>query len=170
MHTFDNYTLGRTDDSVMIESREENRLATIRMIQQCRSSIEIISRELDPEIYDTQEFIDGIRRVILENHRARVRIIVLNPSVIIKQSHRLVNLAMELSTFIDIRKPSIEYMGFNEAMFVADGCGYIHRLKTDRYEATVNFNDTRNTRYLLGHFNEMWSKALTDMNLRKLHI
>jgi len=170
MYTFDNYELGVTDDSVTIESRDEIRFATIKMVQQSRDSIEIISRDLDSQIYDTQEFIDAVRRVVLENHHARVRIIVINAKVIIKQSHRLVNLAMDLSTFIDIRKPSIEHSGFNEAIFLADGCGYIHRLKSDRYGGTVNFNDRRNTRYLLDHFNEMWAKSLSDMNLRKLHI
>ena len=170
MYTFDNHELGRTDDSVTIESREENRYATNRMVKQCRNSVEIISRELDSQIYDTQEFIDSIRRLVLDNYHAKVRIIVLEPRVIIKQNHMLVNLAMDLSSFIDIRKPGAEYASFNEAVFIADGCGYIHRLKSDRYEATVNFNDRRGTRYMLDHFNEMWSKSQTDMNLRKLHI
>jgi len=170
MYTFDNYELGVTDDSVTIESRDENRFATIKMVQQSRNSIEIISRDLDSQIYDIQEFIDAVRGIVLENYHARVRIIVMNAKVIINQSHRLVNLAMDLSTFIEIRKPGIEYSGFNEAMFLADGCGFIHRLKSDRYGGTVNFNDRRTTRYLLDHFNEMWAKSLSDMNLRKLHI
>lgn len=170
MYTFDNHELGHTEDSVTIESREENRLATIKISLQCRNSIEIVSRELDSPIYDTPEFIDSVRKFVLENHHARMRIIVLDSRVIIKQSHRLVNLAMDLSTFIDIRKPSVEYASFNEALFLADECGYIHRLKSDRYEATVNFNDRRTTKYLLDHFNEMWSKSLSDTNLRKLHI
>lgn len=170
MYTFDNYELGLTDDNVTIESRDENRFATIKMVQQSRNSIEIISRDLDSQIYDTPEFIDAIRKIILENNHARIRIIVLDPRVIIKQSHRLVNLAMDLSTFIDIRKPGIEHSGFNEAMLLADACGYIHRLKSDRYVGTVNFNDGRTTRYLQNRFNEMWNKSLSDVNLRKLHI
>lgn len=170
MYTFDNYELGRTADSVTIESREENRLATNRMTQQSRNSIEIISRDLDSQIYDTQDFIDAVRRIVLENYHAKVRIIVLDPAVIIKQSHRLVNLAMDLTSFIEIRKPGIEYTGFNEALLVADDCGYIHRVKSDRYEATVNFNDRRTTKYLLDHFNEMWNKSRGDTNMRKLHI
>ena len=140
------------------------------MVQQSRNSIEIISRELDSHIYDTQEFIDAVRRLVLENNHARVRIIVLDTKVIIKQSHRLVNLAMDLSTFIHIRRPGIEHSGFNEAIFLADGYGYIHRLKSDRYGGTVNFNDGRTTRHLQNRFNEMWAKSLSDVNLRKLHI
>lgn len=170
MYTFENYELGRTDDVVTIETREENRFATIRMMQRCRHSIEIISRQLDSQIYDTQEFIDGIRRIVLDNHFARIRIIVLDPRIIIKQNHRLVNLAMDLSTYIEIRKPGLEHSGFNEALFLADSCGYIHRRKSDRYEGNVNFNDPRTCRYQQDHFNEMWNKAQTDMNLRKLHI
>jgi len=120
MYTFDNYELGVTDDSVTIESRDEIRFATIKMVQQSRDSIEIISRDLDSQIYDTQEFIDAVRRVVLENHHARVRIIVINAKVIIKQSHRLVNLAMDLSTFIDIRKPSIEHTKPYFSLMAAD--------------------------------------------------
>ena len=170
MHTFDTHELGHTHDAIAVETRDENRSVTVKMARQCKNSMEIISRSLDPLIYDDQEFLDAVRGIILANHHARIRIIVLNPQVISKHGNRLVNLAMDLSTFIEIRKPGTEYSGFNEALFIADGCGYIHRHKSDRYEGTANFNDLRTSRFLLEHFNEMWNKAQRDTNFRKLHL
>lgn len=170
MYTFENYELGRTDDMVNIESREENRSATIKMAHQFKQSMEIISRELDSSIYDDPEFLDAVKKTIFENQRTKIRIIILNPQIVTKHGHRLVTLTMDLTTFIEIRKPGIEHSGFNEAMLLADGCGYIHRKKSNRFEGSVNFNDRRTCKYLLDHFNEIWSKSTMDHNFRKLQI
>ena len=170
MYNFDTHELGRTDDAVAIETRDENRSASIRMARQSKKTIEIISRELDPIIYDDQEFLDAVKDMILSDYHSRIRIIVLNPQIITQHSRRLITLAMSLTSFIDIRKPGPEYSGFNESLFIADGCGYIHRKKSDRYEGNLNFNDLRTCKYLLESFNEMWNKAVPDENFRKLNI
>ena len=61
MHILDDYELGRTEDTIKIDSREENQNAVLKMAQQCQRSIDIISRELDPDLFDTIEFIDAVK-------------------------------------------------------------------------------------------------------------
>ena len=57
MSIFDDYELGRSDDTLQIESREDNQAVVTEMAQQSRHSIEIISRSLDPALYDFVYFV-----------------------------------------------------------------------------------------------------------------
>ncbi|MFQ5659189.1 MAG: hypothetical protein ACE5GZ_02105 [Gammaproteobacteria bacterium] len=170
MLTFKDHELGHTADAVQVTTRAANRRAVTSMAQQCRQHLVIISRDLDPPLYDTVEFIEASKKMVLANRRASIRILVFEPQAIIQRGHRLVNLAMQLSSFFEFRAVGPEYKDFNEALFIADATGYLHRLNSERYEGTVNFNDHRISNYLLQQFEEIWEKASPDMNLKKLHL
>ncbi len=170
MSIFDDYELGRSDDTLQIESREENQAAVTKMAQQSRHSIEIISRELDPALYDSVDFVDAVKKMILDNRRAKVRIMVFESRAISSRGHRLVTLAENLSSFIDIRNPGVEHKDYNESLFIADTVAYIHRLNAERFEASLNFCDKRRSKMLLNQFDEMWETATPDANLRKIQI
>ncbi|MBF8269153.1 MAG: uncharacterized protein HW386_862 [Gammaproteobacteria bacterium] len=170
MQTFENNQLGQTDDTIDIASRDENRLAVVKMTQQCQRTIEIISRQLDPDLFDTSEFLDAVKAMVLKNRRASVRILVFEPKTIVSRRHRLIDLVRTLPTYMQIRVPPPEYKDFSEMVFVADTTGYLHRLYTERFEGKTNFSDKRVAKYLVKEFNEMWDKATQDTNLRQLSI
>jgi len=170
MHLLDEYELGRTDDVIKLESRDDNQIAIIKMAEQCKRTIDILSRELDPDLFDTVEFVDAIKKLVLNNRRAKVRILVAEPKKIVSRGHRLVDLARTLPSYLDIKVPSKEHLDFSEMLFIADTTGYLHRLHPERFEATVNFNDKRVSKHLRLEFNDLWSKAAQDTNLRQLTI
>ena len=170
MGIFEDYELGRSDESVQIESRDENQDAVTCMAQQSRHSVEIISRDLDPAIYDSEDFVDAVKKMILDNRRAKVRIMVFESRTIASQGHRLVTLAENLNSFIDIRNPGVEHKDYKESLFIADSVAYVHRLNGGRFEASLNFCNKRQSKMLLDQFDEMWEKATPDTNLRKIHI
>ncbi len=89
---------------------------------------------------------------------------------VISRGHRLLELASRLSSFITIRKPSRDYKHFNEAMLLADNNTYIHRRLADRYDGIANHDDIRGATNLKGRFKEIWERAETDGNFRRLHI
>lgn len=170
MYTFADHQLGQTDDTVAIETREHNRLAVAKMAGQCSEHIEIISRDLDPSLYDTVEFIDAVKKMLLNHRRARVRVMLIEPQTVVTYGHRFLNLAMNMSSFVELRKSPTEYDNFNEAIFIADATGYLHRANTSRFEGEVNFNDKRTAKSFLDRFEVMWDKAKPDVNLRRLSI
>ena len=103
---FETFELGNDRDPVNVESSAEIRQASVALVAQSRRTIEIISRHLDPRVYDNPEFIGALQRFILDSVRARVHIIVMDSRPILTAGHRLVNLAQHLSSFIEIRKPA----------------------------------------------------------------
>lgn len=170
MHILDDHELGRTDDVIKIDSREDNQIAIFKMAQQCNRTIDILSRELDPDLFDTIEFTDAVKSMVLNNRKAKVRVLVAEPKKIVSRGHRLIDLYRALPTYLDIRVPSKEHRDFNEMLFIADTTGYLHRLHPERFEATLNFNDKRVSKHLTMEFDEMWSKSAQDTNLRQLTI
>ena len=168
MPIFDDYELGRTDEIIKIDSREDNCIAVLKMALQCRRTIDILSRELDPDLFDTIEFIDAVKSMVLANRKAKVRILVAEPKKIVSRGHRLVDLMRALPSYLDIRVPDKQHQDFNEMLFIADTTGYLHRLHSERFDATLNFNDKRVAKHLRQDYNEFWGKASQDTNLRQL--
>ncbi|MGD9601305.1 MAG: hypothetical protein AB7O21_08445 [Gammaproteobacteria bacterium] len=162
--------LGTTDETLEIDRREQVGELCLALARQARRSLDIVTRHLDPALYDTDDFGAAVRALVVGSHRVQVRILLLDPAPVIARGHRLVELAQRLSSFVTIRIPSEEYKEFNEAWLVADATGYLHRRFSDRYEATANFDDRRLARALVNRLDEIWQRAQPDGNLRRLHL
>ena len=170
MYKFEKYQLGISNDEVAISSSDEHHLSATMMAQQCSRDISIISRELDPQVYNLPLFADAVKNMLLANRRAKVRIIVFESRVIVRRGHLLLNLATHLPSFIEFRKPGNEYNNFNESLFVADNTGYIHRTSAERFDGSINFYDKRKSKILMDVFEEMWGRSDPDPNLRNMSL
>ena len=170
MHAFEDHRLGIDDDEIAISSREEHHHAATLMAQQCRRDICIISRELDPSVYNVQEFADAVKSTVLANRRSRVRVLVFESQAIARRGHLLLNLAENLPSYIEFRRPARDYDEFNESLFVADSTAYVYRNSAERFEGSINFNDRRKSKTFMDVFEEMWARSTPDANLRKLSL
>lgn len=162
--------LGVSDTLLELGSCEENREVALSMAQQSRRTIEIVSRLLDPPIYNTTEFIEAIKSFVTGSRNPMLRVIVFDPDTIVRNGHRLVELAGSLSSFVEIRKVGHEYDQYSQSLMIADGAAYLHRISTDRYEATACFNDRRQASYYRKEFDTMWETARTDPKLRRMYL
>jgi len=167
---FERFALKKDAQAVDIDTSEACRLAAVSMARQAARSIEIVSRQLDPQMYDDDDFCQAVSRLVTGSKRARVRVLLRQIEPVVKGGHRLINLAQRLSSFIELRVPAPEYDDYNGAFLIVDGAGIIERKLSDRFEATVNFNDPRTAQELSRHFEEMWQTATPDMNLRRSHL
>jgi len=171
MSDFSDYTLGKsTDDGIKITSRQENTAAALELVTQAKQKLAIISQELDPNVYDQTDFLDALRKLAINNRYVEIRIIVFEPELITRRGHKLLDLAGKISSYIELRKVSSKYKSFNESVLIADEIGYLYRESADRYRGTVNFNNRRESKHLLGVFDNMWETAKPDPNLRRVHI
>ena len=170
MYAFQDHQLGVNSEETALETSEEHRLASTMMVNQAERSLDIISRKLDPIVYDSEDFVEAMKRFVLDNSRVRVRILVFEPQTIVRRGHRLVDLALHLTTFIEFRKPNNEFDSFNESLLVADYTGYIHRDSAERYEGMLNFNDRRVSKLLADQFEDMWGRSNPDPNLKRVHL
>lgn len=162
--------LGTTDEELELARGDEVRAVCLALAQQARRTLDIVSRDLDPALYDNADFAGALRELVVNSRRAQIRVLLLDSAPVIGRGHRLVELAQRLSTYISIRIPSHEHKDLNEAWLTADAAGFLHRRFSDRYEATANFADRRQATALVNRFDEIWQRAQPDGNLRRLHL
>jgi hypothetical protein len=167
---FEQFALKEDSQAVVIDSGEACRLAALSMVRQAARSIDIVSRQLDPQMYDNRDFCDAVARLITASRRARVRALMRHVEPVVKHGHRLVSLSHRLSSFIEMRVPAREFDEYNAAFLIVDGAGVIYRTLSDGFEATVNFNGARMAQELSRQFESMWQSASPDANLRRSHL
>jgi hypothetical protein len=171
MNSLDDYVLGESsEDSLGVETRQDNAEAALALVKQCTLKLDIISKDLDPFVYDQPEFIEAVRQLALNGRNVDIRILAFEPELIVRKGHKLVDLAGKISSYIEIRKPSSQYKSFNEAVLIADEVGYLFRESVERYKGKVNFNSRRESKYMLEVFDGMWATSKPDPNFRRMHI
>jgi hypothetical protein len=163
-------SLGKAGERLSCGSSEEVRAIGTSLALQCRRTLDICGRALDPHVFDNVEFANAVKALALSSRFARVRLLVLQPEQLYTRGHQLLLLAHELPTYIHVRVPGIEDRDFNEAMLIADDAGYIHRRLSDRYEGIAHFNERAYVRELARRFDGLWDHGLIDQNFRRLSL
>jgi hypothetical protein len=166
----DDFTLGENRELLELSSREEHRTLGLHMLNQARHSIDIISRNLDPTIFDRPAMTDAIRSMVTQQKRSRVRIIIRDNTALVKDGHHILLLAQRLTSYISIHKLPRSYNDFNEAMLLVDGTGYIRQPQSDLYAGYACFNAPGQVRDFESKFQEIWDASQPDPECRRLSL
>ena len=170
MTDFNEYTLGESKQQIPLETIEDNRLAAIALAKQANRSLHIFSHDLDPMVYDNNEFVDAVKNLAIGHSQAQVHIIIQDSRKVIDQGHRIIELARRISSSIHIRKTPSEMKSYSQAFLIADKTGVLYRTIGDRFEGFVNFDDRFECKNLLDFFSTTWDHSAPDPELRRLHI
>lgn len=162
--------LGETTGTLEIDQRDQVAALSLALAQQARRTLDIVSRHLDPALYDNDAFATAVKDLVLGSRYARVRLFIVDSRPLVTQGHRVLELASRLSSFIHLRAPAAQHRNFNEALLIADNLGYVHRQFSDRFEATGSFADRRRALALCDRVDELWERAQPDTNFRRLHL
>lgn len=148
----------------------ENREAALAIARLARRQLAIFSRELEPQVYDTPEFIDAVKQLALSGSRTTIRILLIDSQRATKEGHRLVELARRLSSSFEIRKPHRDYLDITETFMIADEKGLLYRKLATRWEGIVDPNDPLQAREKLKLFDQIWQRSVDDIETRQLRI
>ena len=162
--------LGISTGQIEIRSREELARLSLQLAAQASRRLDIVSRHLDSDLYDNNLFCEAVKRLALSHRNARIRLLIIDSKPLKTRSHRLLELAARLTSFIAIYGPGAQHRDFNEAFLLADDAGYIQRRFGDRFEGNADFNDRRTTLALRERMDDMWERGSPDLSFRRLHI
>ncbi len=168
--TFLQANLGESPNTYYLHSEVEYRDLSTRMVEQAKRTLNLITPDLEPNIYDQVPFINAVKQLALKSQVARIRILVQDNSLVRNQGHRLIDLAQRLPSTLEIRRPDKEYAQFTESFLLVDHAGYLHRRLADRYQAKACFNDRLQVSQLEDLFNEAWERGEPDIELVRLHL
>ena len=166
------YILGETNEDLILESAEENREIIYSMVKQARHSIRIFTQDMDDALYDTLEFKELIIKFASNAGNPEVRILTQDLDHALRNSHRLIRLSQELSSFITIKKPCDVFKSERSAFITVDDVAMLHRPdgSRDSFHAVANFKWPPRAQELNHFFTEMWEQAESDPHARQLFI
>lgn len=133
-------------------------------------TIQIYTPDLEPVIYDNQEFVDQLLSMARGNRHAKIQILVLDTSQALHYGHALLRLAHSLTSIIEIRIPSSEYQQDNLAFMLVDGKGFIYRPDTTTFNGIYNPDCRVRSQKLSEIFTTSWEHAEQDPQTRRLSI
>jgi hypothetical protein len=97
-------------------------------------------------------------------------VLIQNVDRVVKDGHRLVELARRLGSSIQIRRCAQQYRRYCGTFLLVDNTGYLYRPLSSRYEGLASFNNAAEVARLGKYFREVWEHSDTDMELRRLYV
>ena len=162
--------LSKTAGTLAFNDVRRLRDISAHMLNQARRELLIFTRDFDAPVFNQQPFLNGVKRLALSSRHARMRVLIQDNEKIVKEGHRLVQLARRLSSVIEMRKPPPDYLQQPENFMLVDGSGFVYRRLASYYQGIASFHDPLENHRLAERFREIWESSEPDPELRQLYI
>ena len=162
--------LGETDDLFHLHNADEHLIHAAGMLRQAKRDLAVFSFDLDPLVFDQPAFLDAFKALALRSRYSRIRILLLDNTLVLQQGHRLVELAQRLPSVIEIRQPHENYFEHRESFLLIDDCGYLHRRSRENHSGIACYHNRHRVNRLLALFEDAWENGVADRDLARLHL
>lgn len=142
----------------------------LQMISQTTKNLRILSYDLSPAVFDNKEMIDALSRLARSSRYSDIRILVLNPQLLVKRDHGLLALQRRLSSSIKIRTLKHGSYDISDNLILGDTSGIINQSIKEPEKIHANFNIKPVVTSQLSYFDDLWHRSIEDPDLRQLDI
>jgi hypothetical protein len=154
----------------VISTKEEMRLAAIEVVREATRKVSIFTHDLEPGIYDDPDFLEVIKRLVLSQTYARVRVLIADPSRAIKNGNNFVHLGRRLNTYIEFRHVREDFRTHAESFCIADEVSLVYRLQASRWEGIVDTYEPPVAKLYSKMFDEIWLASEVELEFRQLGV
>ena len=154
----------------VISTKEEMRQAAIAVVSEASRKVSIFTHDLEPGIYDDPEFLEIIKRLVLSQTYARIRVLISDPSRAIKNGNNFVHLGRRLNTYIEFRHVREDLRTHAEAFCIADERSLVYRLQAGRWEGIADTHEPAVAMLYSKMFDEIWLASEVETEFRQLGI
>ena len=158
------------DNYQRLETLADNRTGAVAVAAVAKRELTLFSHDLEPLLYDKDEFISVVQTLVVRSRMSRVRIVCIDPGPSIRAGHRIIGLAQRFSSYIEVRRASKDYSQLAETFLVADEEAVLFRPIASRYEGYADIHAPLEARKFLKQFAEIWELAEPDPEFRRLGI
>ncbi len=144
--------------------------AVLSLISQARHSINIFTRNFEPDILDKPEISQSFIDFIKVSANSRLHILLSESSYVVKHGHRLVDLSQKFPSFISICKTHNEYLTKPYSFIIIDNKALFYQPNAELLKATIMFKPGQESRNKTEEFNEIWQRSEPFSELRQLFI
>ena len=154
----------------VISTREEMRQAVIAIAREARRKVSIFTHDLEPGIYDDPDFLEVIKRLVLSQTYARIRVLIADPTRAIKNGNNFVHLGRRLNSYIEFRHVREDLRTHAESFCIADETSLVYRLQASRWEGIADTHEPAVAKLYSKMFDEIWLASEVEMEFRQLGI
>lgn len=154
----------------VLSTKEEVRAAVAEVTSLADRTLAILTHDLEPEIYDHDEFLETLKRFVLARSFARVRVLIADPVRALKDGNRFVTMGRRLNSYIEFRNVKPQYRNHAEAFCIADEHAIVYRARADSWDGMSDTYQPAVARRYLDMFDELWQACEIEPELRQLHL
>ena len=154
----------------VISTRDEMRQAVIEVARVADRKVSIFTHDLEPGIYDDPDFLEVIKRLVLSQTYARIRVLIADPSRAIKNGNNFVHLGRRLNSYIEFRHVREDLRTHAESFCIADETALVYRLQDNRSDGIADTYEPAVAKLYRKMFEEIWLASEVEVEFRQLGI
>jgi hypothetical protein len=144
----------------------EARAAVNKAAGTAQRLISIYTPDLEPDLYDQTAFLEIIKHFVLARSFSKVRVLLVEPSRVMRDSNRFVAMGRRLSSCIDIRYVNGDAPQRASAYLIADDRAIVFRMRADTWDGIADFNNPPVAKLYLTEFDTVWNASAPEHGLR----
>ena len=154
----------------MLTNVAEVRAAVMQVTGVANRTLSILTHDLEPDVYDHDDFLETLKKFILARTFARVRVLILDPARVLLSASRFVAMGRRLNSYIEFRRVIPELSGHPEAFFIADEHALVYRARAETWEGMSDTYEPAVARMYLSKFESIWNACEIEPEVRQLQI
>jgi hypothetical protein len=154
----------------VISTREEMRQAVIEVAREANRKVSIFTHDLEPGIYDDPDFLEIIKRLVLSQTYARIRVLIADPTRAVKAGNTFVYLGRRLNSYIEFRHVREDLRTHAESFCIADETALVYRLQASRWEGIADTYEPAVAKLYGKMFDEIWLASEVETEFRQLGV
>ena len=150
----------------VLTSLAEVRAAVNEIAATAQRLISVYTPDLEPDLYDQSAFLEVIKHFVLTRSFAKVRVLLAEPTRVMRDSNRFVAMGRRLSSCIDIRYGAAQTQQRASAYLIADDRAIVYRMRADTWDGVADIDNQTAARLYLQEFDQVWNASAVDHGLR----
>jgi len=154
----------------VLSSVEETLDAVVELTGMTHRRISIFTPDMEPGVYDEERFLAAVKRLTLGKPFVRIRVLIANPSRVVRGGNPFVQLARRLSACIEFRNAAEEFRDHREAFLIADETALVYRVDARKWDGIADTHEPAVARRYIGMFDEIWNLSNVETEVRELRV
>lgn len=150
----------------VLTSLGEVRAAVNEIAATAQRLISIFTPDLEPDLYEQTAFLEIIKHFVLTRSFAKVRVLLAEPTRVMRDSNSFVAMGRRLASCIDIRYVASQSPQRASAYLIADDRAIVYRLRADTWDGVSDINNPVAARLYLQEFDQVWNASAAEHGLR----